>query len=106
MASASVKVAVRVRPFSSREISRDAKCVIQMQGKTTCITNPKLTKDAPKNFTFDYSYWSHTSVTDPVQRGDQRGPERAAHPGTEGGGGPAEGAALRPGPLRRPPPRR
>uniref|UniRef100_A0A8C3HSW3 Kinesin motor domain-containing protein n=1 Tax=Chrysemys picta bellii TaxID=8478 RepID=A0A8C3HSW3_CHRPI len=36
MAGASVKVAVRVRPFSSREISRDAKCVIQMQGKTTC----------------------------------------------------------------------
>uniref|UniRef100_A0A674K6K4 Kinesin family member 1C n=1 Tax=Terrapene triunguis TaxID=2587831 RepID=A0A674K6K4_9SAUR len=63
MSGASVKVAVRVRPFSSREISRDAKCVIQMQGKTTCITNPKLTKDAPKNFTFDYSYWSHTSVS-------------------------------------------
>ncbi|CAM4707447.1 unnamed protein product [Caretta caretta] len=65
MAGASVKVAVRVRPFNSREISRDAKCVIQMQGKTTCITNPKLTKDAPKNFTFDYSYWSHTSEEDP-----------------------------------------
>lgn len=66
MAGASVKVAVRVRPFSSREISRDAKCVIQMQGKSTCITNPKLTKDAPKNFTFDYSYWSHTSEEDPA----------------------------------------
>ncbi|XP_074926725.1 kinesin-like protein KIF1C [Chelonoidis abingdonii] len=66
MAGASVKVAVRVRPFSSREISRDAKCVIQMQGKSTCITNPKLTKDAPKNFTFDYSYWSHTSEEDPT----------------------------------------
>uniref|UniRef100_K7FAY6 Kinesin family member 1C n=1 Tax=Pelodiscus sinensis TaxID=13735 RepID=K7FAY6_PELSI len=65
MASASVKVAVRVRPFNSREISRDAKCVIQMQGKTTCITNPKMTKDAAKNFTFDYSYWSHTSEEDP-----------------------------------------
>ncbi|XP_015283376.1 PREDICTED: kinesin-like protein KIF1C [Gekko japonicus] len=65
MASASVKVAVRVRPFNAREISRDAKCVIQMQGKTTCITNPKQAKDAPKNFTFDYSYWSHTSEEDP-----------------------------------------
>ncbi|XP_054851077.1 kinesin-like protein KIF1C [Eublepharis macularius] len=65
MAGASVKVAVRVRPFNAREISRDAKCVIQMQGKTTCITNPKQTKDAPKNFTFDYSYWSHTSEEDP-----------------------------------------
>lgn len=65
MASASVKVAVRVRPFNAREISRDAKCVIQMQGKTTCISNPKQAKDAPKNFTFDYSYWSHTSEEDP-----------------------------------------
>ncbi|XP_068785625.1 kinesin-like protein KIF1C [Struthio camelus] len=65
MAGASVKVAVRVRPFNSRETSRDAKCVIQMQGKTTCITNPKLSKDATKNFTFDYSYWSHTSEEDP-----------------------------------------
>ncbi|XP_053115437.1 kinesin-like protein KIF1C [Hemicordylus capensis] len=65
MASASVKVAVRVRPFNARETSRDAKCVIQMQGKTTCISNPKQAKDAPKNFTFDYSYWSHTSEEDP-----------------------------------------
>ncbi|XP_067411147.1 kinesin-like protein KIF1C [Emydura macquarii macquarii] len=65
MAGASVKVAVRVRPFNSREISRDAKCVIQMQGKTTCITNPKPSRDAPKSFTFDYSYWSHTSEEDP-----------------------------------------
>ncbi|XP_015195972.1 kinesin-like protein KIF1C [Lepisosteus oculatus] len=65
MASASVKVAVRVRPFNSRETSRDAKCVIQMQGNSTCITNPKQPKDAPKNFTFDYSYWSHTTPEDP-----------------------------------------
>lgn len=35
MASASVKVAVRVRPFNARETSRDARCVIQMQGKMT-----------------------------------------------------------------------
>ncbi|NWY22760.1 KIF1C protein, partial [Aphelocoma coerulescens] len=63
MAGASVKVAVRVRPFSARESSRQAKCVIQMQGNTTCITNPKLPKDATKHFTFDYSYWSHTSVS-------------------------------------------
>ncbi|XP_054374470.1 kinesin-like protein KIF1C isoform X3 [Molothrus ater] len=61
MAGASVKVAVRVRPFSARESSRQAKCVIQMQGNTTCITNPKLPKDGTKHFTFDYSYWSHTS---------------------------------------------
>ncbi|XP_072552491.1 kinesin-like protein KIF1C isoform X3 [Salminus brasiliensis] len=63
--AASVKVAVRVRPFNPRESSRDAKCVIQMQGKTTCITNPKLPKEPAKNFTFDYSYWSHTTEDDP-----------------------------------------
>ncbi|KAG7464560.1 hypothetical protein MATL_G00166940, partial [Megalops atlanticus] len=66
MASASVKVAVRVRPFNSRETARDAKCVIQMQGSSTCISNPKQPKDAPKNFTFDYSYWSHTTPEDPA----------------------------------------
>ncbi|XP_029436643.1 kinesin-like protein KIF1C isoform X2 [Rhinatrema bivittatum] len=65
MAGASVKVAVRVRPFNSREINRDAKCVIQMQGSSTCITNPKQPKEASKSFTFDYSYWSHTSNEDP-----------------------------------------
>ncbi|KAI3376420.1 hypothetical protein L3Q82_016441 [Scortum barcoo] len=55
MAGASVKVAVRVRPFNPRETGRNAKCVIQMQGNTTCITNPKQPKDGAKNFTFDYS---------------------------------------------------
>ncbi|XP_074555476.1 kinesin-like protein KIF1C isoform X2 [Halichoeres trimaculatus] len=66
MAGASVKVAVRVRPFNSRETGRNAKCVIQMQGNTTCISNPKQSKDAAKNFTFDYSYWSHTTAEDPT----------------------------------------
>uniref|UniRef100_A0AAQ5XEP8 Kinesin motor domain-containing protein n=1 Tax=Amphiprion ocellaris TaxID=80972 RepID=A0AAQ5XEP8_AMPOC len=64
MAGASVKVAVRVRPFNSRETGRNAKCVIQMQGNTTCISNPKQAKDGAKNFTFDYSYWSHTTTED------------------------------------------
>ncbi|XP_069857772.1 kinesin-like protein KIF1C isoform X2 [Dipodomys merriami] len=65
MAGASVKVAVRVRPFNARETSQDAKCVVSMQGNTTSIINPKQNKDAPKSFTFDYSYWSHTSAEDP-----------------------------------------
>ncbi len=39
MSSSSVKVAVRVRPFNSREINRGAKCVIQMQDKSTCEFN-------------------------------------------------------------------
>nr|XP_036231147.1 kinesin-like protein unc-104 isoform X2 [Bactrocera oleae]XP_036231148.1 kinesin-like protein unc-104 isoform X2 [Bactrocera oleae]XP_036231149.1 kinesin-like protein unc-104 isoform X2 [Bactrocera oleae] len=58
----SVKVAVRVRPFNSREIGRESKCIIQMSGATTAITNPKVplnSSEAIKSFNFDYSYWSH-----------------------------------------------
>ncbi|XP_046809876.1 kinesin-like protein unc-104 isoform X17 [Lucilia cuprina] len=59
----SVKVAVRVRPFNSREISRESKCIIEMfDGTTTAITNPKVppnSSEAIKRFNFDYSYWSH-----------------------------------------------
>ncbi|XP_049629285.1 kinesin-like protein KIF1A isoform X6 [Suncus etruscus] len=65
MAGASVKVAVRVRPFNSREMSRESKCIIQMTGSTTTIVNPKQPKETPKSFSFDYSYWSHTSPADP-----------------------------------------
>lgn len=35
MAGASVKVAVRVRPFNSRETDKESKCIIQMSGNTT-----------------------------------------------------------------------
>ncbi|XP_032306997.1 kinesin-like protein unc-104 isoform X11 [Drosophila ananassae] len=58
----SVKVAVRVRPFNSREIARESKCIIEMSGATTAITNPKVppnTSESVKRFNFDYSYWSH-----------------------------------------------
>ncbi|XP_053983683.1 kinesin-like protein unc-104 isoform X17 [Hylaeus anthracinus] len=57
----SVKVAVRVRPFNNREISREAQCIIEMSGNTTSISNPKAppgTKDAIKSFNYDYSYFS------------------------------------------------
>ncbi|XP_066520576.1 kinesin-like protein KIF1A isoform X3 [Hoplias malabaricus] len=63
MAGASVKVAVRVRPFNSREMSKESKCIIQMSGNTTTILNPKVPKET-KSFNFDYSYWSHTSPED------------------------------------------
>ncbi|XP_044740263.1 kinesin-like protein unc-104 isoform X3 [Chrysoperla carnea] len=58
----SVKVAVRVRPFNNREISRDCKCIIEMGGNTTSIVNPKVPngKDI-KSFNFDFSYWSHNT---------------------------------------------
>ncbi|XP_077458916.1 kinesin-like protein KIF1B isoform X23 [Stigmatopora argus] len=65
MSGASVKVAVRVRPFNSRETSKDSKCIIQMQGNSTTILNPKAPKEPAKNFSFDYSYWSHTTPQDP-----------------------------------------
>lgn len=58
----SVKVAVRVRPFNSREIARDAHCIIEMSGNMTAITNPKVplgSADSVKRFNYDYSYWSH-----------------------------------------------
>ncbi|XP_032673640.1 kinesin-like protein unc-104 isoform X10 [Odontomachus brunneus] len=57
----SVKVAVRVRPFNSREIRREAQCIIEMTGSTTSIANPKATpgsKDSVKSFNYDYSYFS------------------------------------------------
>ncbi|XP_029164397.1 kinesin-like protein unc-104 isoform X7 [Nylanderia fulva] len=57
----SVKVAVRVRPFNNREITREAQCIIDMTGTTTSIVNPKATpgsKEAVKSFNYDYSYFS------------------------------------------------
>ena len=58
MTEESIKVAVRVRPFNSREKQREAKCIIQMSGQTTTIRNPQNPAEE-RSFTFDYSYWSH-----------------------------------------------
>ncbi|XP_071453576.1 kinesin-like protein Klp98A isoform X2 [Hetaerina americana] len=63
---ASVKVAVRVRPFNQREKDMDAKLIISMDGRKTRIENSKVgqVKDGGggrsryKDFTFDHSYWS------------------------------------------------
>ncbi|OAF69255.1 hypothetical protein A3Q56_02996 [Intoshia linei] len=57
MSSESVRVAVRVRPFNSREIDRKSKCIIAMNGNQTSIKNPD--GGEPKKFSFDFSYWSH-----------------------------------------------
>ena len=53
----SVKVAVRVRPFNSRELELNCSGVVQMKGKTTILIDPN-TKN-PRDFSFDYSFWSH-----------------------------------------------
>ncbi|UYV79548.1 unc-104 [Cordylochernes scorpioides] len=57
----SVKVAVRVRPFNNREINKESKCIISMNGSTTTIYNPKCenSKEKKKSFNYDYSYMSH-----------------------------------------------
>lgn len=54
--SDSIKVAVRVRPFNSREKKLGCKCVVNMKGPNTEITNPETGRVRP--YTFDYSYWS------------------------------------------------
>lgn len=54
-----VKVAVRVRPFNSREKDRNATLIIKMQGNSTYIRDPSDSKAEPRKFAFDYSYWSH-----------------------------------------------
>ncbi|CAG7819589.1 unnamed protein product [Allacma fusca] len=66
----SVKVAVRVRPFNNREIQMNCTRVIDMDGETTYITNPKQvgprdsTSAATKSFNYDYSYYSFDPLSD------------------------------------------
>ena len=55
--SDSVKVAVRVRPFNEREKKIGDHCILKMDGYKTTITNPD--DGNTKDFTFDYSFWSH-----------------------------------------------
>ncbi|XP_072929547.1 kinesin-like protein Klp98A [Epargyreus clarus] len=65
---ASVKVAVRVRPFNQREKDMSAKLIVQMDGKKTRLLTVKNSKEQNENsrekykdFTFDHSYWSFDS---------------------------------------------
>ena len=75
--SASIKVAVRVRPFSAAERAARAACVVSMGGNgTTAISDPALLDlegDAAissadfdpsafrRSFQFDFSFWSHSA---------------------------------------------
>lgn len=69
---ASVKVAVRVRPFNGRERQLDSQLVVKMAGnqvtlhpapqdtdKNTSVGQLSGDKLKPHNFTFDHAYWSH-----------------------------------------------
>lgn len=62
MGDESVVVAVRVRPFNSREKGKKAKLCVTMRESQTTITDPETNK--PKSFTFDFSFWSHNSEDD------------------------------------------
>ena len=57
----SVRVAVRVRPFNQREIDLNSTVCITMKDGTTCLINPK--DGAVRDFSFDYSFWSHDEFT-------------------------------------------
>ncbi|XP_021514087.1 kinesin-like protein KIF28 [Meriones unguiculatus] len=61
----SVRVAVRVRPFSQREKSSGSQCVISMHSQSTTIRDPK-DRELVRTFTFDLAYWSH----DGFQKGE------------------------------------
>lgn len=59
--SDSVVVAVRCRPFNKREVALEAKCIVQMNGPKTTLVDP-TGSTPPRDFTFDYSYWSFNSA--------------------------------------------
>lgn len=56
-ATDAVRVAVRVRPFNSRELQSSARCIVEMKERQTILHDPHEAK-AARPFTFDYSYWS------------------------------------------------
>ncbi|XP_073670449.1 kinesin-like protein KIF16B isoform X2 [Paramisgurnus dabryanus] len=66
---ASVRVAVRLRPMNRREKDLSAKCIIEMEGNKTTVTNSKLpdgvtgdsVRERTKTFTYDFSYDSSDS---------------------------------------------
>ncbi|OAQ29485.1 kinesin-domain-containing protein [Linnemannia elongata AG-77] len=64
-----IKVVVRCRPLNSREIAKQAECIIQMDGDMTTIRKPD--DGGMKSFSFDHSYWSFDK-SDPNYAGQQR----------------------------------
>ena len=60
-----VKVVVRCRPMSSKEIQMGSKAIIEVsEGKSIIIRNPNASKeyDEPtKNFIFDHAYYTQVS---------------------------------------------
>ena len=58
MASDKIKVAVRVRPFSRRELELGAACVVEMDNKRTVLHHlgEKERAKQPKSFTYDHCF--------------------------------------------------
>ncbi len=63
----SVKVGVRVRPFNQREVALNCKLCVDMIGPTTRLYDDD-DQEKFRDFTFDYSFWSHDEFT-PDERG-------------------------------------
>ncbi|XP_022249018.1 kinesin-like protein KIF13A isoform X2 [Limulus polyphemus] len=64
MASDKVKVAVRVRPLSRREMELETHCVVEMKEGQTILKHPTCSKaeshrKQPKTFAFDHCFWSY-----------------------------------------------
>lgn len=62
--NSNIKVAVRVRPFNTREEKRNSDCVVRMYKNSTMLIHPDTLhlpreKQCINQFTFDYSFWSH-----------------------------------------------
>ncbi|RZF41836.1 hypothetical protein LSTR_LSTR005298 [Laodelphax striatellus] len=60
MACDKIKVAVRVRPFSRRELEMGTQCVLEMDGQQTILSHPatieKMERKPPKTFAFDHCF--------------------------------------------------
>lgn len=52
----SIKVAVRVRPFTPREQKLQTELCVKMQGNSTVLTGED---GKERSFAFDYCFWSH-----------------------------------------------
>ena len=53
----SVRVAVRVRPFSERELALQTENVINMVDNTTFLRDERDRDGESRSFTFDHSFW-------------------------------------------------
>ena len=63
MSSDKVRVAIRVRPFNTREKELQSQACFEINGPMTTLTDPNSGRK--KSYTFDYSYNSFLNKVDP-----------------------------------------